>query len=618
MILSKAGRLSLLAGLLCLLLVVFAGASYGAVRFNVFPSPTEVINTGRAEVLGSFTMIADGPGVTGTASGGWAQIGVIFQNGMQVDNTTTNGIRLTFSSGFIGGNFSTVCTAGGSTTGCTAIPVIVAVQNLTITGRCVGFITIDVPPGLNVVANDFMRVEGVRGRVDLSDGATAGTDIFAQLQSINDPAANQFNPDTIRVAKSLPGLTVGVTSATVLLCFPNFGVAPTTGTTPTTTVPAYAITVTEGFARAFVCLTSTSGANLINDRVDTGNNNMPSNLSNIPPALLGAPQNPTQIRFVLNSIPPSISSVSWPAASTVFGATGSSLSLITSSITFTASGTTTNNGFAAATYSFTTPNQTGLSDINLENFTVVPALQISATNQTTTGTVLAGASLFPAAAAAGSCDPPQSTPLAAPRFSPIYLSGSASSTDPTSTLFQVYANIIRCNCYLLFTYVTALPGTPGVPGSAWDTGISIANTSSDTEVFGTNGAPKQTGPVTFYFYAAGTNGTGGGFVGSVASPFNVTAGNSYINLVSSLIAQLPSPLTSFQGYMIVKANFQYCHGLAYIADKTFSTIAQGYIAAVIPDPSIRGGSGNFRQPSAAADTVSNAGKGVPAGESLNN
>jgi len=233
MILSKAGKLSLLAGLLCLLLMGFAGASYGAVRFDVVPSPTEVINTGRAEVLGGVNMVVFSTGLTGTAVGGWAQIGIIFSNGVQVDNNTNGGIKLAFSSNFIGG--------GG-----TIVPYVVAVQNLSITGRCSGFVTINIPPGLTVQANDYIRLEGVRGRIDLSDGAVAGTDLYAQLQSIHDPAANTFFPETVRVAKSLPGLKVDVSDANVLLCFPPLGVVPGE------TAPDYEIAITEGFvARSF-------------------------------------------------------------------------------------------------------------------------------------------------------------------------------------------------------------------------------------------------------------------------------------------------------------------------------------------------------------------------------
>jgi len=77
----KASRLPVLAGLLCLLLVGFAGTSYGVVRFDVVPSPTEVITTGRSEVLGSINLIVNGAGnVTGTSQGGAAQLGIIYNN----------------------------------------------------------------------------------------------------------------------------------------------------------------------------------------------------------------------------------------------------------------------------------------------------------------------------------------------------------------------------------------------------------------------------------------------------------------------------------------------------------------------------------------------------------
>jgi len=48
----NARRLPVLAGLLCLLLMGFAGASYGAVRYDVIGSPTELINIGRSDVTG--------------------------------------------------------------------------------------------------------------------------------------------------------------------------------------------------------------------------------------------------------------------------------------------------------------------------------------------------------------------------------------------------------------------------------------------------------------------------------------------------------------------------------------------------------------------------------------
>jgi len=48
-----------------------------------------------------------------------------------------------------------------------------------------------------------------------------------------------------------------------------------------------------------------------------------------------------------------------------------------------------------------------------------------------------------------------------------------------------------------------------------------------------------------------------------------------------------------------------------VADKNFATIAQGYLAPIIPDPNIKG---PYRTASAAADVITK----LLAGESLNN
>src|SRR5213594_2423387 len=229
-----ARRLPVLAGLVCLLLMGFAGASYGAVRYDVIGSPTEVINTGRSEVTGSVTLTVNAAGVTGTSAGGFAQIGFIYTNpAMQIDNTTTTGIKLFFSSGFVAAN--------------PTIPSTDGVANRDINGKCSGFLTINLQPGAGVAFPDFIRVEGVRGRIDASQAQTPGTNLFVDMQSVNDPAANLFNPDRIRVAKSLDGMNVQIVKDTLLLCFPTSGKAP--GSSQTLT-----IRITESFARAFVDL----------------------------------------------------------------------------------------------------------------------------------------------------------------------------------------------------------------------------------------------------------------------------------------------------------------------------------------------------------------------------
>lgn len=555
MILSKAGKLSLLAGLMCLLLMGFAGASYGAVRFDVVPSPTEVINTGRSEVLGSFNLIVFSTGVTGTSQGGYAQIGIIYQNGVQIDNTTSSGIKIFFSTGFDGGSDTTR-------------PTVISVQNLSITGRCSGFITINIPPGLTVQANDFIRVEGVRGRIDISDGAVAGTDMFAQLQSINDPAANSFFPETIRVAKSLPGLVVNVKDDNLLLCFPDFGLAPGVED------PAYDITITEGFVRAFVNFDN----NIATDRVD----------SDPAGALLGSPTNATKIRVVLNSIPASVEDIVWNDSLDP----GTSWLELDPDFEPTFSG-----GVAEAVYIFRSNNQTGYSDITLETFHLQPTVVLNTDNPEATGTILAAAALYPwVGSTEKSCDSPNAN-RSRPRFAKLYQSSNnVSSTSATSTSFDLYASIIRCNCFLLFTYVAK--------DNFWNTGIVVANTTGDTEVFGDNEAPDQIGPVTFYFYDKTA-----GFVGSTKTTTSVGPGQSFVGLLSQV---LPAGVTSFSGYVIAKAEFQFCHGYAFISDSTFAQIAQGYLANVIPDPAIKG-FGMGRVAAAAGDVYN-----IPAGESINN
>jgi hypothetical protein len=554
----------LLAGFLCLLLLGFAGASYGAVRWDVVPSPTEVVNTGRSEVTGSVNLIVRGTGVTGTSAGGDVQIGLIYTNpSMQIDNTVSTGIKL----------ISSAALAGAT------ITVDEGVENFDLNGRCTGRITINIPGGVNVseANGDFLRIEGVRGRIDASLAVTPGTDLFVDLQSINDPAANSFVPDRVRVAKSLDGMNIEVESATLLLCFPTTGVPPAGEDTPD-----YAITITEGFARAFVD-NDDNGANT--DRVDSSG------------AHLGLPTNSTQIRISLQDIPASVDAVEFPES--VPSDEGiSSLELVEGSDDYD-----DDAGVATATYSYEAENQTGLSDINVEEFAIAPVIVLNE-DATETGTVMVAVTLAPTAdeiAQSGDCvDPGDDEDNDRPRFLEMYESDDVATNNPPDDPYVPYALIIRCNCYMLFTYVTADAG--------FDTGIAIANTTGDEAVFADNEAPDQLGKITFYFYDKAE-----GFVGSTTTTEDVLQGRSFVALISGL---LPENVTAFSGYVIAKADFQFCHGFAFIADSSFASIAHGYVANIIPDPAIKN-LGGRRAASAAADT-SNGGGGIPAGESLNN
>jgi hypothetical protein len=339
------------------LVLMFAGVrgAGAAVRFDVIGSPTEVISTGRSEVLGSVQMAAAVAGTTGTSGGGATQIGMIFP-GLQIDNTTTTGIKLFMSPGFAA-----------------AAPTIVSVENRDLNGACSGFLTVNFRPGAAVIAGDFIRLEGVRGRIDSSLAITPGTDLFVDLQSINDPAANTFNPDRLRVAKSLKGINAAVVTD-------SFG---------------FEIRVAEGFARAFVDSDAANDSSTANDRTDSF------------VAALGAPTNSTQLVIRLDGIPTGISSVIWPAASTA-ATTGAALYLLSN--TYTA-GTTASS--ATAIYSFETPNQVSASDVVLEFFGIAPQF-VFVSGRCNTDDLTASVTLGPAVAKAPACAAPGD--FARPRF----------------------------------------------------------------------------------------------------------------------------------------------------------------------------------------------------------
>ncbi len=335
-------------------LVGLGSPVFGAVRFDVIGSPTEVINTGRSEVLGSINLVVRGSGnVTGTATGGASQIGILFSNpGLQIDNTSTSGIKLVASPGFM-----------------SAGPVIVDIRNIDVGGHCSGHLTVNLAPGVALSQGDFLRIEGIRGRIDASDGITPGTDLYADLQSVNDPAANNFSPDSVRVAKSLKGVDVDVVSTTT----------------------SYEVRISEAFARAFVDRDASNDGVNANDRIDSSGGG------------LGAPSNSTQLLLRVAGIPDGISDVVWPSRSSDH-ATGASLHLIGSDFA---------GGVSTATYSYETVDQVGTSDTTVESFSLSPGFVFGGGRCSLEG-FSTSVTLAPAVDPASGCAEPAD--LARPRF----------------------------------------------------------------------------------------------------------------------------------------------------------------------------------------------------------
>jgi hypothetical protein len=145
------------------------------------------------------------------------------------------------------------------------------------------------------------------------------------------------------------------------------------------------------------------------------------------------------------------------------------------------------------------------------------------------------------------------TTTAIPRF----------NVDPAPKLAFTIA---ACQTVLLFPYLTNLAGL--------DTGIAITNTSTDP--FGTtpqNGACK----LNWYGNTSIPVTTTPSIGLSLATPVAL-----YANTVSVLAP-------GFEGYMIAQCAFQYAHGFTFITDVGLRNLAMGYLALVIPDPSLDAG-----------------------------
>ena len=164
--------------------------------------------------------------------------------------------------------------------------------------------------------------------------------------------------------------------------------------------------------------------------------------------------------------------------------------------------------------------------------------------------------------------PGQSTVTAS--FAPLSTVGTWSGTDPIPRWCnKSSANnsfvIVLCTCDLLFPFVTNIGG--------FDTGVAIANTTMDPY-----GTTPQNGTVTLNFY--------GSLPGTPApAPITAQTTTAPVNAGTELLFTLSSggdhgiqAEVGFEGYIIAVANFQFCHGFAFISDLGAQKLAEGYLA----------------------------------------
>jgi hypothetical protein len=152
-------------------------------------------------------------------------------------------------------------------------------------------------------------------------------------------------------------------------------------------------------------------------------------------------------------------------------------------------------------------------------------------------------------------------------------SASSSATIPRFVDTSSAKNAISiaiCRTVLLFPFITNQLG--------FDTGLAIANTSTDP--FGTT---PQSGSCVANYYGANAPPVGD-FVTDKSTPTTIASGTTGVTLASTVAP-------GFQGYMIATCSFQFAHGFAFISDIGARNLAMGYLALVIPDPSLNGGRG---------------------------
>jgi len=227
------------------------------------------------------------------------------------------------------------------------------------------------------------------------------------------------------------------------------------------------------------------------------------------------------------------------------------------------------NGFPPALSPTTgvngSPATTGLYELPQTNNSATAVWEVMNTNPSTNET-FNFAVWVQFTANPGANSPPPGTATVNASYAPtppVPFSASAGSAASASLTLPRFADtstarnaivISICQTLLLFPFVTNVSG--------FDTGIAIANTSTDPIATG-----AQNGACVMSWY----DGTG-------KTP-NVNTGNIATGTVYTTLASTSAP--GFTGYMMALCNFQFAHGFAFISDIGARNLAMGYLALVV-------------------------------------
>ncbi|HLI84654.1 MAG TPA: hypothetical protein VKV17_12090 [Bryobacteraceae bacterium] len=457
-------------------------------------------------------------------------------------------------------------TTGNVSTSTTTIGPAPNVYQGVVSGNQVTFYGVPVvPPGTN--STRVFRITNVRINASTAGSSTSAVPVQASILITNPTALPLSTPTPIvgfirqSLAKGGAGIPVGAFSQCVSVVGRQ----------------ANTITFTELFAGAFKTRvdatvagqSSTSATYLQNKPGNIYNSESGFTLSGIPGLVTsssglgpGLADSGTRLTAVFNNLPAGISHIYVSASNN----TGTGLAPANTAVAIT--------GETVADGSTGVPTATPITVLGIP----VPVVEITpaagATTTTATWEIVASQPTqlqsvqftvyisYTSAPATNS--PAAGTATVNLRYGPLDTSGGTATSGPiprftdTSTAQNLF-NISICQTVLLFPFVTNQAG--------FDTGIAIANTSTDP--FGT--AP-QTGTCSMNWYGSGAPSA------ATTTP-SIASASDYATL-TSVVAP------GFQGYMIAVCNFQYAHGFAFVDTAGLNGVAVGYLALVIPEPSL--------------------------------
>jgi hypothetical protein len=378
------------------------------------------------------------------------------------------------------------------------------------------------------------RISGVR--ID-ANGKTGAQSVTA---SVSDSAANYLLTTTSvqvinAISNGIASMSIGSRSSQ-----PNLGTA-SIFTNRTVPDKLASITIVEGFASAF---------------------RTASQLSNSGTAV----SNSTRIRLTFNNVPTGVTltlSMNAPAAASPNNLNANFVSTSAATQTVTATSNTAVINFTSTSLTTTETLEVDISDVTLTSTAAV----------TTTGSVSVTATFFPIGDAVDST-------VFAPTDNNGYPVFTQLDVGPVTVI-----NIVAANTTLLIPLAEKI--------GAFDTGISVANTTADP--FGGltgGGAVASAGTLKFDFFPSSATGAGTactlttsstnrpGF--GISSDGTIAAGATYTVLLSQLLPVSNCAAGDFVGYIFITADFLNAHGQATISDfRTYSLAAN---VLVLPPP----------------------------------